>query len=86
MKQTLSAGIDRKIFLGLGFAAMLFAASAAQAGDGITVDNAWTTATQPGQSSTSLQLSITSSKAAKLVAITTPAASSADIHSMSHHD
>ncbi|MDR0481178.1 MAG: copper chaperone PCu(A)C [Gallionellaceae bacterium] len=86
MKQTISAGINRKIFLGFGFAAMLFAALAAQAGDGITVDNAWTTATQPGQSSTSLQLSITSTRVAKLVAITTPAASSADIHSMTHHD
>lgn len=63
-------------------AGMLFAASAMAADGGVTVDHAWVRATMPGQTSASLQFSITSSRAAKLAAISTPAAGTVEIHGM----
>lgn len=58
-----------------------------QAADGgITVTGAWARATAPGQDSASVQLSITSKEAAKLVAVTSPAAGQAEIHHMTHEN
>lgn len=67
-------------------AGLLLAMSAAAADVGITVDNAWGRATAPGQDNGSIQLSITSKKAAKLVAIASPAAGAVEIHSMTHEN
>lgn len=63
--------------------AALFCAAQAWAGE-VTVSDAWTRATVPGQGNAALQFSITSQKEAQLVAITTPVAGSVEIHSMTH--
>ena len=52
----------------------------------VAVNDAWVLATAPGQNSGSIQLSITSNKNAKLVAITSSAASTVQIHSMKHEN
>jgi len=67
-------------------AGALLTMSAAATDLGITVSDAWGRATAPGQDSGSVQFSITSKKDAKLVAITSPAAGSVEIHSMAHED
>ena len=67
-------------------AGALLAMSAAAADLGITVSDAWGRATAPGQDSGSIQFSITSNKAAKLVAIASPAAGAVEIHSMTHEN
>ncbi|MBI3902619.1 MAG: copper chaperone PCu(A)C [Nitrosomonadales bacterium] len=67
-------------------ASMLFTASVMAADPGVSVDEAWLRATMPGQDSGSMQFSVTSRKAAKLVAISTPAAGAVEIHSMVHED
>jgi copper(I)-binding protein len=67
-------------------AGALLSLSAAAADPGVTVGDAWGRATAPGQDSGSVQFSITSNKAAKLVAITSPAAGAVEIHSMAHED
>jgi len=65
-------------------ASALFAASAMAADTGVTVSGAWARATAPGQDSGSIQFFITSKKAAKLLAISSPAAGAIEIHSMVH--
>jgi copper(I)-binding protein len=67
-------------------AGALLSMSAAAADLGVVVSDAWGRATAPGQDSGSVQFSITSNKEAKLVAITSPAASAVEIHSMVHED
>jgi len=61
-------------------AAMLFAAQA-QAGE-VTASDAWARATAPGQENGSVGLVITCQKDARLIAVTTPASTSAEIHTM----
>lgn len=64
----------------------LLTISAMAADTGVTVSDAWGRATAPGQDSGSIQLSVTSNKAAKLVAITSPLAGAVEIHSMTHEN
>ena len=65
--------------------AALLCAAQAWAGE-VTVSDAWTRTTVPGQRSAALQFSITSQKEAQLVAISTQAAGGVEIHSMTHKD
>lgn len=65
---------------------ILLSVSAMAADSGITVDDAWARATAPGQDSGSVQFSIASKKAAKLVAIASPVAGAVEIHSMTHEN
>ncbi len=62
-------------------AALLFTAQA-YAGN-VIVDDAWARATAPGQENGSVGLVITSSKDARLIAVTTTTAKFAEIHTMS---
>jgi copper(I)-binding protein len=59
--------------------------SQAMAGE-VTVSEAWARATAPGQDSATVSLHITSQKDASVVAVSSPAAGSAEIHSMSHEN
>lgn len=61
-------------------AALLLTAQV-QAGE-IKVSDAWTRATAPGQENGSVGLVITSQKDARLIAVTSPVAASAEIHTM----
>ena len=63
--------------------AVLLCTAQAWAGE-VTVSNAWTRATVPGQESAALQFSITSQEEAQLEAISIPVAGVAEIHSMTH--
>lgn len=72
----------KKLYLA---AALFFAVHAAYAGD-ISVSDAWARATAPGQDSATVALRITSKKDASLIAVSSPAANSAEIHSMTHED
>ena len=62
------------------FAALLFVAQA-QAGE-VTVTDAWSRATAPGQEIGMVGLVITSQKDASIIAVTSPAAATAEIHTM----
>lgn len=64
----------------IAIAALLCAAQAWAAE--VTVSDAWTRATVPGQEGAALQFSITSKKEAHLMAISSPAAAAAEMHSM----
>ena len=64
----------------IGFAALLLAAQAF-AGE-IKVSDVWARATAPGQENGSVGLVITSQKDARLIAVASPAAESAEIHTM----
>lgn len=55
----------------------------AHAGE-VKVSDAWTRATAPGQDSAMMQLVITSKKAAKLAAVSSKDAQTAELHSMVH--
>ena len=70
--------INKKIWGSL--AALLFAVQV-QAGE-ITVSGAWSRATAPGQAVGMVGLVITSPKDARLIAVTSAAAESAEIHTM----
>ena len=59
-------------------------ACAAQAQASVTVENAWARATVPGQKVAAVYLDIRSDEPAKLIGVRSPAASSAEIHSMSN--
>ena len=50
----------------------------------VAVSDAWSRASAPGQDSAAVYLRITSQQSARLVAVTSPAANSAEIHSMTH--
>ena len=66
----------------MGVAALLCTAQA-WAGD-VAVSGAWTRATVPGQSGAVIRFSITSQKEAQLVAISSTAAGTVEMHSMTH--
>jgi copper(I)-binding protein len=59
----------------------LFYAAAASAGE-VTVSDAWARATAPGQAAAAVQMTITSSKAATLVAGLSGAARTVEVHTM----
>ncbi|MGV8933896.1 MAG: copper chaperone PCu(A)C [Gallionellaceae bacterium] len=61
---------------------LLLCAAQAYAGD-VTVSDVWSRASAPGQSNGSVGLVITSTKDARLIAVSSPAAESAEIHTMS---
>jgi len=60
------------------------AASVAYAQGNITVENAWARATVPGQKVGAVYLEIRSERSAKLIGVSSVAAASAEIHSMSN--
>ena len=76
-------------FVGLAAALLISFAGHAE-GDaavgGIEVSGAWTRATAPGQEQAGVDLSITSRQAASLVGVSSPAAGSAELHSMTNED
>ncbi len=61
-------------------ATLLFAAQA-YAGD-VTIDGAWARATAPGQANGSVGMVITSQQDARLIAVTSSASASSEIHTM----
>lgn len=63
--------------------AALLSVAQAWAAD-VTVSEAWARASAPGQDSAAIYLHITSQQDARLVAVTSPVAGSAGIHSMTH--
>ena len=71
--------INRKSWI-VVVAALLFSAQV-QAGE-VTVSDAWARATAPGQENGSVGLVITSQRDARLIAVTSPLAASAEIHTM----
>lgn len=64
----------------LGLAVLLYAAQSF-AGE-VTASDAWSRATAPGQDSAVVGVRITSSKDAHVIAVSSPAAGSAQVHSM----
>lgn len=52
----------------------------------VSVSSAWARATAPGQDSAAVSLHITSRKAASIIAVSSPASDSAEIHSMTEED
>jgi copper(I)-binding protein len=68
----------------LGLAALLYAAQGF-AGE-VAVSDAWSRATAPGQDSAVVGLRITSQKDARMVALSSPAAAAAQMHSMTHEN
>lgn len=73
-----------KKYLGAGIAALLFSMQA-QAGE-VQITAAWARATAPGQDSAAVSMRIISRKDASIVAVSSPAADSAEIHSMTEED
>jgi copper(I)-binding protein len=65
-------------------AAMLLSASV-HAGD-IQVEGAWARATAPGQEAGMADVTITSKQAATLVGVSSPAAKTAELHTMTHEN
>ena len=66
-----------------GFAASILLLFAAQAyASDVTVSDVWSRASAPGQTNGSVGLVITSTKDARLISVASPAAESAEIHSM----
>ena len=63
--------------------AALLSAAQVYAGD-VAVSAAWARATAPGQDSAAVYLRITSQQQASIVAVNSPVADSAEIHSMTH--
>ncbi len=68
----------------LGLLAMLVAVQA-NAGE-VTVSDAWSRATAPGQDAGMVQLVVTSKQAAKLVGVSSKDAKTAELHSMVHEN
>lgn len=71
-------------YVWVGLAAWLSISQAA-AGE-VTVSQAWARATAPGQDTGVVSLHITSQKDASIVAVSSTASNSAEIHSMVHED
>ena len=67
-------------YLWAGLVALVYA-SAASAGE-VTVSDAWARATAPGQAAAAVQMTITSNKAAVLVAGASGAAKTVEVHTM----
>lgn len=74
-----------KSFKGLMIAAVLSFSTQVFAGE-VKVDDAWARATVPGQEIGFVGLVITSQKDARLVAVSSPASKTAEIHTMSMND
>jgi len=72
--------MTQKIINWISVAALLFATHAF-AGD-VTISDAWSRASAPGQKNGSIGLRITSTKDARLIAVSTPAAQYSEIHTM----
>lgn len=68
--------------IGVSIAALLCVAQA-YAGD-VTVSDAWTRATVPGQSGAVLRFFVTSQKNAQLLAVSSPVAGAVELHNMTH--
>ena len=68
----------------LGAASLLFVAQAWA--EDVSVNSAWLRASAPGQDSASVSLHITSQKEARLVAVSSTLATSAQIHTMKHEN
>ena len=68
----------------MGLAALLYAAQSF-AGD-VAVSDAWSRASAPGQVSAAVGLRITSQKEARVVAVSSPASATAELHTMSHEN
>lgn len=64
----------------------LFSTPVVAADTGVSVSDAWSRATAPGQSSAGVWFSITSKQEAKLVAVSSPAAGVTQLHTMSHEN
>lgn len=76
--------VKRFWFLGAGIVALMLGMQA-QAGE-VQISAAWARATAPGQDSAAVSMHITSRKDANIVAVSSSAASSAEIHSMVHEN
>jgi len=68
--------------LRLALVAVVLAPAAAPAADAIRVIDPWTRATVPGQKVGGVYMEIVSSRDARLVGVSSPAAGSAEVHSM----
>lgn len=68
----------------LGMVALMWAIPAS-AGD-VVVTGAWVRATAPGQDTAAVSLNIISEKEARLVAVSSPAAKKAELHTMKHEN
>ena len=73
--------MTKKIIYCLGVVALLLATTA-YASD-VAISDVWARATAPGQENGSVGLIITSAKDARLIAVSSPVAASAEIHTMS---
>lgn len=76
--------ITRWFSVGVALCLVSLFACAAHAQSTIAVENAWARATVPGQKVGAVYLEIRSEEPAKLVGVRSPAAGSAEIHSMSN--
>ena len=70
--------MNKFLWAGLMAALVAFQAGAEE----VQVSEAWARATAPGQDSASVQLNVTSKKSGALIAVASPVAKSAEIHSM----
>ncbi|MDO8414465.1 MAG: copper chaperone PCu(A)C [Gallionellaceae bacterium] len=52
----------------------------------VAISGAWARATAPGQDSAAVYLHITSQRSTQIIAVTSPLADNAEIHSMSHEN
>lgn len=68
----------------IGLAALLYAAQSF-AGD-VAVSDGWSRASAPGQDSAAVGLRITSQKEARMIAVSSPASATAEMHTMKHED
>lgn len=66
----------------IGLAVLLYAAQSF-AGE-VVVSDAWSRASAPGQDSAAVGLHVTSQKEARIIAVSSPAAAEAQMHTMSH--
>jgi hypothetical protein len=71
-------------FAGIALCFVALFASVARAQGTIAVENAWARATVPGQKVGAVYLEVRSEMPAKLIGVRSPAAGSAEIHSMSN--
>ncbi len=69
----------------VSFASYAAGNAASNAGD-IEISGAWSRATAPGQDAASVDLTITSKRAATLVGVSSPTAKTAELHSMTTED
>jgi hypothetical protein len=74
----------RSLSAAIGLCGIALIASAAWGQSGVTVENAWARATVPGQKVGGVYLEIRSDQPAKLIGVRSPAANSAELHSMSN--